>query len=1005
MPSRASHAASIVFACKADGSWRFCQDFRGLNAIKQRLVEPLPHIDQLVDETRGACYFSKLDLAIAYHQFRIRDVDQCKNPGGQYEFRVGAFGLHGMSSLLMRYMHAIFGRPVLAFDDGGRGRQSPDGLHRPMLGQFVQVYMDDILIFYRTKTDHRIHVRMVLETPRLHRLYAKASKCQFGRSSVAFLGHVISARGVAMDPRKLSAISTWARPTSCSDVRRFIGLANYYHRFVRRFSALASPLTSLCSPQASFRWTATEQQSFDALRTALMSAPVLRVWDPTRPTRLTTDASELAVSGILEQPDDDGAFHPIAYESRKLTAPERAYPPHLLELLAVVHCFKSFRPYLLDRTFELRTDNASLQWFLQQRSLSHHQARWLNTISEFKFTVVHIPGRLNPADHLSRMNFPAGSAPAPSAGYDDGALELFHLAGTPRGPATAFTHVGLEDTGPRFLHAEFAASVASSVRTDSFLAPIAQQAQLRPGTLFDRAGQPLSPGPPLPDRGFLWRDGLLFRRSSRGDRLCVPDDPALRRLVLAELHATPLGGHFGRDKTLSLARRTVWWPSLVADVDTFIRTCPTCQRVKAEHGRPAGLLYPLPVPSRRGGTVGLDFMEMPTASSGHDFLQVHIDFLTGRVWLVPTFKTATSATAAGNFVASVFRDVGLPDTLVSDRDPRFTSEFWTALHAALGTSLIFGSPHHHNTNSRTERVNGVIADVLRSFVDERQDDWPSLIPLVEFAINDSASPLGHGYTAFYADRGQHPRRPLSSPCTSRDDVGPPGDSLARHMSVVTDEVRSLMHESQAARKARLDPARRDVQFRPGDEVLLDTTFSPLPSRGKLSQRWMGPFRVLAQTAPNTYRLNVPSTWRAFSEFNVERLRRYLRRPPELGGDAAEPPPVPGLDGHPEHEVSAILKFAVRAGRPQVLIRWAGLDASGDTWEPLDNLTNCEEAIRDFERARGVVLPRVPPPPPSQVCGGRAPPLPPPGYSVDAAPGDLGAALVGRRILYWWPEDG
>ena len=126
---------------------------------------------------------------------------------------------------------------------------------------------------------------------------------------------------------------------------------------------------------------------------------------------------------------------------------------------------------------------------------------------------------------------------------------------------------------------------------------------------------------------------------------------------------------------------------------------------------------------------------------------------------------------------------------------------------------------------------------------------------------------------------------------------------------------------------------------------------------------------------------------------MERLRRYLSRPPELGGDEEEPPPVPGLPvyGQPEHEVAAILKFAVRAGRPQVLIRWAGLDASGDTWEPY-----CEEAIRDFERARGVVLPRVPPPP------GVRRPRPPPGYSVDAAPGDLGAALVGRRILYWWP---
>ena len=146
-------------------------------------------------------------------------------------------------------------------------------------------------------------------------------------------------------------------------------------------------------------------------------------------------------------------------------------------------------------------------------------------------------------------------------------------------------------------------------------------------------------------------------------------------------------------------------------------------------------------------------------------------------------------------------------------------------------------------------------------------------------------------------------------------------------------------------------------------------------------------------------------WRAFSAFNVERLRRYLRRPAELGGEASAPPPVTGSDGGLEHEVEAILKFAVRAGRPHVLVRWSGSDASGDTWEPLEHLTNCEEAIKAFELARGVVLPRSPPPPPSQACGGKASPLPPPGFTVDPSPGALGPALVGRRLLYWWPSDG
>jgi hypothetical protein len=154
VPSSASHAASVVFARKPDGTWRFCQDFRGLNAITQRSVEPLPHVEQLVDETRGARFFTKLDLAMAYMQFRIRDEDQYKTsfrvPSGQYEFRVGAFGLHGMSSVLMRYMHSIFGRPVLSSDAAGRGQPAGTRPGPPMLGRFVQVYCNDIIIFPKT---------------------------------------------------------------------------------------------------------------------------------------------------------------------------------------------------------------------------------------------------------------------------------------------------------------------------------------------------------------------------------------------------------------------------------------------------------------------------------------------------------------------------------------------------------------------------------------------------------------------------------------------------------------------------------------------------------------------------------------------------------------------------------------------------------------------------------------------------------------------------------------
>ena len=244
---------------------------------------------------------------MAHMQFLIREEDQYKTsfrvPGGQNEFRVGAFGLQGTSSVRRR---------ALSFDSTGRARpaDSPPGSGAHMLGRFVQVYCDDILIFSKTREEHLMHVRMVLETLRQHKLHAKASKCLFGRSSVVILSHVFSEGGVAVDPRKVAAVAGWATPKSCTDVRRFVGLAKYYREFVLRFSAIAGSLTALCSPRAMFTWGSAVQQGFDVPNAARTSALVLRVWDPARPTRLLTNAAELAVSVILEPPDDAGAFHP-----------------------------------------------------------------------------------------------------------------------------------------------------------------------------------------------------------------------------------------------------------------------------------------------------------------------------------------------------------------------------------------------------------------------------------------------------------------------------------------------------------------------------------------------------------------------------------------------------------------------------------------------------------------------------------------------------------------------
>ena len=365
--STAGHAASVVFARKPDGTWRICYDYRGLNAISRPAVEPLPHIDALLDNTRGSCFFTKLDLASSYHQLRVRDSDRWKTSFrsqlGQFEWNVVPFGLQGSSSLLMRVMNQAL-TVGLDFPGSSPLAAGPDSCPQPQadlslragvpgasgpLGRCALAYMDDCLVHSPTLEQHLLDVAEVLEIFRRRKLFVKSSKCEFGRQELGFLGHRLSQAGVSVDPRKVQSIVEWATPTSCAEVRRFTGLANYYRRFVEGYAEVAAPLTALGSPTARFAWSPAAQASFDALKLALSSAPVLRTFDPSRRAVLTTDASGIAVAAILTQPDDEGLQHPVAYESRKLTAAERNYPAHVLELLAVVHALQVFKHFLLGR--------------------------------------------------------------------------------------------------------------------------------------------------------------------------------------------------------------------------------------------------------------------------------------------------------------------------------------------------------------------------------------------------------------------------------------------------------------------------------------------------------------------------------------------------------------------------------------------------------------------------------------------------------------------------------
>ncbi|KAL0554222.1 hypothetical protein IC582_008139 [Cucumis melo] len=317
-PSVSPWRAPVLFVKKKDGSMRLCIDYRELNKVTVKNRYPLPRIDDLFDQLQGATVFSKIDLRSGYHQLRIRDNDIPKTTFrsryGHYEFIVMSFELTNAPVVFMDLMNRVF---------------------KDFLDTFVIVFIDDILIYSKIEAENEEHLHPVLETLRANKLYAKFSKCEFWLKKVTFLDHVVSSKGVFVDPAKIEAVTSWPRPSTVSEIRSFLSLAGYYRRFVEDFSCIASPLTQLTRKGTPFVWSPACESSFQELKQKLVSAPVLTVPDGSRSFVIDSDASKKGLGCVLMQ---QGKVVP--YASRQLKSHEQNYRTHDLELTTMVFALK-----------------------------------------------------------------------------------------------------------------------------------------------------------------------------------------------------------------------------------------------------------------------------------------------------------------------------------------------------------------------------------------------------------------------------------------------------------------------------------------------------------------------------------------------------------------------------------------------------------------------------------------------------------------------------------------
>ncbi len=883
--SKSPAGAPILFVKKKDGSLRLCVDYRGLNSITVKNRYALPLIPDLLERLRDAKIFTKLDLRGAYNLVRVKEGEEWKTAFrtkfGHFEYSVMPFGLTNAPATFQHFMNDLF---------------------RDILDIYVVVYLDDILVFSKNESDHVAHVQEVLRRLQDNNLSVKAEKCAFHVPTVDFLGYVISHEGIKMDPSKTLAINEWPRPACVKDVQAFLGLANFYRRFVPMFSRLAHPLTSLLKKKVDFLWVKPQEEAFLALKSALTSDPVLAQPDLLKPFVVETDASDFAIGAVLRQRSDSGALHVISYYSRKLNSAECNYEVHDKELLAIRVAFGEWRHLLIDSPHKITvfTDHRNLVQFSESRKLNGRQVRWSIFFADFDFKIVYRPGSDNGLpDALSRRP-------------DHGPVEeeVIRPLLSPE-QLTCFAAI-LPDTS-------LVTDIASAYDSDSLACKIKSDLKKHDN--------------------FVLKDGLLYRHGL----LYVPDCPSRLEIMKAR-HDSKLSGHFGVRKTLELVSRDYWWPKCKDYVRDYVRSCDVCSRAKKPRHAPHGLLQPLPVPESRWSSVSTDFIVQLPKSKGYDAVAVYVDRLTKMAHFVPCKTTATAADCATMFVRDVIRLHGIPKEIISDRGPQFTSHFWKRFQELLGVDLHLSTAYHPESDGQTERVNQVLEQLLRCFVNYQQDDWVDLLPLAEFAYNNSLHSATK-MTPFFANYGCHPR---FDPAVPEGSTVPAADDLVAHMHSIETLCKDELELARARMKKYADANRTDApDFEVGDLVWLSRRFvkTSRPSL-KLDYTKLGPFKIIEKVNAVAFKLELPNDWKIHPVFHVSLLEPHHES--GIPGRHVDPPPPVIVDpGCEEWEVQEVLDSRRRRNKLQYLVSWVGYGPEENSWISRDALKNAPVLLREF----------------------------------------------------------
>lgn len=796
----------IVVVKKKDGGIRMCVDLRAPNRAIVIDSFPLPHIDELLNSLKGASHFSKLDLASAYHQVRLdpnsRDLTAFITHEGLFRFKRVCFGLASAPAAFQQIMSNIL---------------------RDCQG--VKFYLDDVIVYGSSPQEHDANLREVLT--RIKKAGMKLNKkAVFNVSELFFLGHRLSAEGVAPLPSKIDEVLNFPVPSDPSQLKAFLGLVEYYSKFILHCATVVEPMRRLLRKGVSFFWSSDVQDSFQKVKTCLQQAPILSMFDTTLPVIVSTDASNYGLGAVLQQ-QHGKHLKTVAFASRSLTEAERKYSTGEKEALAILWACEKWHIYLWGRQFTVQTDHQALVTLMSTQGTGvrpHRISRWTAKLFNYNFLMEYRKGSDNiVADALSRL---------PVSDTEGGTIwkeEVVSIV------CASLDQKDFQDaTSTDHVLSRVIAYISSTWPPQDQLPPEFQPYYVVRDQLSEI-------------------DGLLFQ----GERIVVPS--RLRDHVITVGHET----HQGITRTTSLIKELYWWPHINQHIKQFVQNCTVCQATDKPAKASPAPLQPVEFPSRPWTKLGVDLVgPFECAPANERFFITLVDYHSK--W--PEAAAVHNVTTASviDFLRSIFAREGLPEEITTDNGPQFTSREFAEFLKMHGIRHVKSSLYHPQSNGQVERFNRVLKSIIQLALVQHRRLYDAVVEYL--GVYRSTRHAATGETPAFLLHGRNHRTRLHLTGRATPEPRFPRTTVQQQLPTLVKNYQDRMKKYSDSRRAVKQPS-----FAPGHTVKV---FKPR-HRGKLQMKYSSPHEIHQQVGPATYKLDDGTNW------NAAKLTHTTLRPRKL----------------------------------------------------------------------------------------------------------------------------